>query len=177
MDTFEALTSRRSIRNYTNDVITEENLGRILAAAQAAPAAMGRYDDLHLTVVTDAALLGRIDRATAEMMGQPERTPLYGAPMLIVVSVKQPEPGRENAVYSSAACVVENMALAAVELNVGACHIWGAIRAVNADPDLAASLGLPAGFVPSCGIILGQTEEEYERRDVPDDRIAVNYVR
>lgn len=177
MDTFEALQSRRSIRRYTNDVITEENLERILTAAQAAPVAMGQYSDLHLTVVTDAELLERIDRATAAMLGDEERVPLYGAPMLIVVSVRQPEPGRENAVCSSAACVVENMALEAVELNVGACHIWGAIRAVVASEELTRALALPAGFVPSCGIILGQTEEEYETRQIPSDRIAVNYIR
>ncbi|MBD5558990.1 MAG: nitroreductase [Clostridia bacterium] len=177
MDTFEALTSRRSVRSYTNDVITEENLERILAAAEAAPVAMGRYEDLHLTVITDARLLDRIDRATAKMMGDEGKQPLYGAPMLIVVSVRRPEPGRENAVYSSAACVVENMALEAVALNVGACHIWGAIRAVNASNDLAAQLELPEGFIPSCGIILGQTEEEYKQREVARDRIRINYVR
>lgn len=177
LDTFEALISRRSIRSYTNDVITEENLERILAAAEAAPVAMGLYGDLHLTVITDARLLEKIDRAAAEMMGDRAPQPLYGAPMLIVVSVRRPEPGRENPVYSSAAIVVENMALEAVALGVGACHIWGPIRALNASPDLVAALDLPEDFVPSCGIILGQTEEEYQPREIPEDRISINYIR
>lgn len=177
METYEALMSRRSIRNYTNDIITEENLERILQAAEAAPAAMGRYDDLYLTVITDARLLDRIDRAAAEMMGDPSRQPLYGAPMLVVVSVRTPAPGRENAVYSSAACVVENMALEAVALGVGACHIWGAIRALASSAELTEMLELPQDFIPSCGIILGQTEEEYIRREIPEDRIRRGFIR
>lgn len=177
MEVYEALMSRRSVRSYTNDVITEENLEKILDVAEAAPAAMGRYDDLHLTVITDAGLLGRIDRAGARMMGDPEKRPLYGAPMLIVVSVRRPEPGRENAVYSSAACIVENMAVEAVALGVGSCHIWGAVRAVAASEELTAQLELPDGFIPACGIILGQTEEEYMRRDIPEDRIRRSFIR
>lgn len=177
METLEALKSRKSVRKYTNDVISEENLDRILTAAQAAPAAMGRYDNFHLTVLTDAQLLDRIDRAAAAMMGDPDIHPLYGAPMLVVVSIREPEPGRENPAYSTAACMVENMALEAVALNVGACHIWGPIRALNASEDLVKALELPEGFTPSCGIILGQTEEEYTLRDIPEDRIKVNYVK
>ena len=138
---------------------------------------MGRYDDLYLTIITDAGLLDRIDRAGAEMMGDPEKHPLYGAPMLIVVSVRRPDPGRENAVYSSAACVVENMAVEAVALGVGACHIWGAIRAVAASSELTRALELPEDFIPACGIILGQTEDEYMRRDISEDRIRRNFIR
>lgn len=73
--------------------------------------------------------------------------------------------------------MVENMVLAAVALGVGTVHIWGAIRAVNASPELLKALQLPDGFVPSCGIALEQTEEEYVPRDIPADRNQKTYLR
>lgn len=177
METSEAIRARRSIRSYTNDVITEENLDRILMAAEAAPIARALYDDVHMTIVTDAGLLQKIDAATAKMAGDSSRPALYGAPMLVVVSVRISQPGMENPMWSSAACMVENMALEAVNQEVGSVHIWGAIRAVNQDPELVAALQLPEGFEPCCAIALGQTEDEYEPRDIPRDRIRKNFVR
>lgn len=150
---------------------------RILEAAQAAPIARALYDDMHLTVITNAELLQDIDEATQEMIGNKTRPALYGAPMLIVVSEKIDGPEMENPLWSSAACIVENMALEAVELGIGSVHIWGAIRALNRSPELLAKLQLPDGFTPSCAIALGQTEEEYSRRAIPKDRIATNYVK
>lgn len=177
METSEAIRSRRSIRSYTNDVITEENLERILEAAEAAPIARALYDNIHLTVVTNAELLQKIDQATGEMIGDTSKPTLYGAPMLIIVSEKIPDAAMQNPLWSSAACMVENMALEAVSLGIGSVHIWGAVRAINASPELLKALNLPEGFEPSCAIALGQTEEEYERRQIPENRIAKNYVR
>lgn len=177
MDVLEAITSRRSIRSYTNDVVAQEDLDKILLAAEAAPVARGLYENMHLTIVTKPEVLEKINKAAAEMMGDPSAVPLYGAPMLIVVSEKKPDPGTENPMWSSGACIVENMALEAVELGVGAVLIWGAIRAVNASEELLRSLELPDGFVPSCAIAIGQTEEEYLPREIPEDRIKKTYLK
>lgn len=177
VDTYDAIVSRRSIRSYTNDVITEENLERILTAAEAAPIARALYDKMHITVITNPQILEKIDRATAKMIGDMEKRPLYGAPMLVVISEQIDDAAMENPMWSSAACMVENMALEAVALGVGSVHIWGAIRAVNASPELLAELELPDGFVPSCAIALGQTEEEYVPRDIPENRIKRSFLR
>ena len=177
MDVLEAIRSRRSIRSYTNDVIAEENLERLLEAAQASPIARGLYEDVHITVVTKPDVLEKINRAAAQMMGDPSMVPLYGAPMLIVVSEKKPSPEMQNPMWSSGACIVENMALEAVELGVGAVLIWGAIRAVNASEELVKELQLPDGFVPSCALAVGQTEEEYTPRDIPKDRIKTTFLK
>ena len=37
MDVFEAIHTRRSIRKYTDEPVSDEDLQRILAAAMAAP--------------------------------------------------------------------------------------------------------------------------------------------
>lgn len=178
MDVIEALENRRSIRSYTGEKLSDNELQAILRAAQVAPVGMKRYDAVHLTVVEDAELLARIDSACARMLGNPEAHPLYGAPTLVVVS-HRPTHGDKlgNVEYSNAAIVMHNMALAAVELGVGCCHIWGAIRAVVADPDLTAALSLPEGFTPCCAALLGHTQEVYTPRDNREELIGVDYLR
>lgn len=171
----EAIFKRRSVRSYTGEQIGDDDLNLILKAANAAPVGMGRYDDVHLTVVTRAELLGKIDAAGAAMFGKPDIHPLYGAPTLIVVSAKMPtDEGMKNVTYSNAAIIAQNMALAATELGVGSCHIWGATMALARNAELLAELRLPAGFVPCCAVALGKTEGTFAEREIPLDRIATD---
>ena len=78
----------------------------------------------------------------------------------------------ENVVYSNAAIMVHNMALAATELGVGSCYIWGAVAAASHNPEILSELKLPEGFIPCCAVCLGKTEETYELREVPVNKIA-----
>lgn len=172
MNTMEAICSRRSVRSYTGEPVTAEELNAILKAANAAPVGMGQYQSMHLTVITNKALLEKMEKATATLFGKPGMHPLYNAPTLVLVSTKKPEPGMENVAYSNAAIMVHNMALAATELGVGHCDIWGAIAAASHDPEILAGLNLPEDFVPCCGICLGKTTETYELREIPADRVA-----
>lgn len=176
MNTMETICSRKSIRSYTGEQIPEEQLKKILKAANAAPIGMGQYDAMHLTVVRNPALLRKIEQAGAAKFGKPDMHPLYGAPLLVVVSTKAPGKGMENVAFSNAAIVVQNMALEATELGVGVCHIWGAIAALSAAPDVVRGLDLPEGFIPCCAVTLGKTDDQYEVREVPEGRIAVNTV-
>ena len=176
METMNALYNRKSVRTYIGKKISEDALRTILKAASAAPVGLGKYDTVHLTVIENPDILAEIDSAAAEMFGSPDIHPLYGAPVFVLISVKPGADTPNNVEYSNAAIVVHNMALAAVNLGVGCCHIWGAIAALNQHPELLKKLNLPEGFVPCCGITLGETEEIYTSRDIPD-RIATNYVK
>lgn len=64
----ETICSRKSVRTYTGEQITEEQLNTILKAANAAPVGMGQYEGVHLTVITNTELLDRIDAAGAAML-------------------------------------------------------------------------------------------------------------
>lgn len=177
MKTMEAICARKSVRSYTGERITAEELNTVLKAANAAPVGMGRYEDIHLTVITNAELLGRIDAAGAAMFGKPDIHPLYAAPMLILVSAKLPTAeGMKNVTYSNAAIIAQNMALAATELGVGVCHIWGATMAVLNAPDILKELSLPDGFTPCCAVTLGKTDCVYTPREIPQDRISRNVI-
>lgn len=177
MNTFETLFSRRSIRSYTGEQLTEDELAVILKAANAAPIGRGIYEAVHLTVIQDPNLIGQIDVNGAVFFGNPKLTPLYHAPTLILVSSQKPAPGMENVAYSNAAIVLHNMSLAAVELGLGQCCIWGATMALSGNEELMKKLQLPENYMPCCSVILGKTAEKYELREIPEDRIGCNIVK
>lgn len=176
MNTFETICSRKSVRSYTGESITNEELEKILLAANAAPIGMGQYDDMHLTIISNPELLKKIDIAGATMFGKPDMHPLYGVPTLVLASTKEPNKMMENVAYSNAAIVAHNIALEATELGVGACYIWGPTAAILTNPELMQELSLPEGFIPCCAIGLGKTNYKYELRDIPTDRISKNTI-
>lgn len=176
MNTLDTLFSRKSIKSYTGEQITKEELDIILKAANASPVGMGRYEDVHLTVIQNPELLSKIDAAGAAMFNKPDLHPLYNAPTLVLVSSKAPTEMMKNVAYSNAAIIVHNMVLAAMELNVGACYIWGAVRALSMNSELVAELNLPEGFIPCCAVSLGRSNETYAMREIPTDRISKNEI-
>lgn len=177
MNTLDTLFGRKSVRSYTGQQLTQEDLEVVLKAANAAPVARGIYEAVHLTVVQDPQLLAKIDANGAAFFGNPALTPLYHAPTMIVVSGKRPLPGMENVTYSNAAIVAHNMSLAAVELGLGQCCIWGATMALSKNEELLEALHLPEDFVPCCSLILGKREGFYEQREIPMERIGCNFIR
>lgn len=176
MNMIETVCSRKSIRSYTGEQITEEELNEILKAANASPVGMGQYDNMHLTIITNPEILIKIDQAGAAMFGKPDMHPLYGVPMLILVSTKTPTKVMENVAFSNAAIIVHNMILEATELGLGACYIWGATAALATSPELIKELNLPEDFIPCCAAGLGKTKCSYELREIPSDQIDKNII-
>lgn len=175
METLKAMNTRKSVRSYTG-ALSDEALQTVLKAGQAAPIGRGKYDTMHMTVIRDKSLLEEIDRAGAAFFGDMKLTPLYGAPCLVLVSTVIADPATANVPHSNAAVVIENMSLAATDIGIGSCLIWGCINGLNADAGLVAKLGLPEGHTVCCGIVLGETEDALEEREIPADRISVSYL-
>lgn len=171
MELTTVLNTRKSIRSFTGEAVPEDSLKKILHAANASPVGLGKYESVHLTVVQDKDVLAEIEKATAEAF-KADRSFLYNAPELIIVSTA----AADNVGYSNAAIIAHNMALAAVDEGMGVCHIWGCIIALAANPDLTKKLGIPEGFTPSCAVIIGKTDVAYTEREIPEDRIGINYV-
>lgn len=176
MDTLRAIYSRKTVRNFNGESITDDELKVILKAAYAAPVGRAMYDSLSMTVITNKAVLSNWERAMAKMVGNPDLHPFYGAPTVILVSSATVDGTPNNVNYSNAATLVQNMALAATELGVGACHIWGAVMALGGNTALVKELKIADGFVPCCAIALGKFDGEYDLRDIPEARIKTEYV-
>lgn len=176
MTAMDAIFSRKSIRSYTGEAPTQEELDLILQAAWASPVGMGRFDSLHITVVRNLDYLSSLEAAVSRQTGRENAHPLYGAPVLIILSSVFPGIPTDNSSYSNCAILSQNIALAAVSLGLGACHIWGAIRALNKEPQLLSYLNLPEGFAPCCAVAIGKTQETYSIRSVTPGRITTGYL-
>ncbi len=176
MNTFDNLFSRRSIRAYNGESITEAELNQILKAAYAAPVGRALFDTLHLTVITNRDYINKWEDYCES---QTEHRPFYGAPAVILVSSLIPSTDLKNVNvnFSNAAILVQNMATAATELGIGSCHIWGAVRFLNDNEELLKELNLPEGMIPCCAIILGHTDEKYTLRDIPENKIKTDFIK
>lgn len=163
MEFKNVLNTRKSIRSYTGEPISKEQLDNILTAAYEAPIGMGKYDSIHLTVVTNKDLLDEIDQNAAKFFGDPSFHPLYGAPTLIVVSSKD----QGNVASANVGIIIQNMSLAAVDEGVGHCDIYGATVALTQNKELLLKLNLPEGYTPLGSIALGLSDEKYEKREIP----------
>ena len=113
MNTFECIRARRSVRAFLPAPVEPEKLDAIAQAALYAPVGMRAYETMHLTVVTDKAVLDRFTAMAREQAGDAQADPIHGAPTLIVVSVSRPEP----VPFANAACMIENMLLARPSLH------------------------------------------------------------
>lgn len=176
MNTLEAIYSRKSIRNFNGESITEAELKEILKAAYASPVGRAMYDTLSMTVISNKELIEKWEKNTANAIGDPNLHPFYGAPTVILVSSAMPNAPMNNVNYSNAAIIVQNMAIAATELGVGACHIWGAVGVLSGNEELVKKLKVPDGMVPCCAIALGKTDEKYEVREIQNNRIKTEYI-
>jgi nitroreductase len=176
MTAMEAIFSRKSIRSYTGEKLTQEELKQILRSCYAAPVGMGRFDSLRITIVKNREYLAALEAEAGRQLGREDYHPLYGAPMLLIFSSVFPGIPTDNSSYSNCAILSQNAALAAVSLGLGACHIWGAIRALNKAPALLEALNLPEGFLPCCALALGRTNEPYAVREVKDGRIETSMM-
>lgn len=172
METLKTIFSRKSVKTYTGEPVPQDKRDTVIKAALSSPVGMARFENIHLTVIENKELLNAIDRNAAEFFGDPSRTPLYNAPILVVVST----PNKGNVDSANAAMIVHNMCLAAIELGMGSCAIYGATAALAQNAELVAKLNIPEGFVPTGSAIFGPTEETFAEREIPMDKMAITYI-
>ncbi|NTU88418.1 MAG: nitroreductase [Actinobacteria bacterium] len=157
METLQAISKRHSTRDFKNDQIAGEDLDLILKAANCAPVGMGAYDSMHLTVIQNPELLAEI--AGTSQGGPHSKGPFYGAPTVVLVSGKL-NARFENIQFANAACIVENILIAAADLDIQSVYLWGFIPNLLTRPELLEKLALPDGFTPLSAAALGYAAEE-----------------
>jgi nitroreductase len=183
MNVSEAIAKRKSVRAYEDKPIPADVLKRIVEAGQWAPNA-GLFQ---ISVIQNAGLRQRInDRALDAMVHSgnefaqqraslPGYQPLYGAPVLILLSAPTDAPfGTANT-----ALAAENMLLEATELGLGSCYLVSPTRALNGESnhDLAREAGVPEGYTVQCAVIVGYAAAENKfSLGERSKRGKVNYV-
>jgi FMN reductase [NAD(P)H] len=88
----------------------------------------------------------------------PGYQPIYGAPVLILLSAPANAPYGAN----NTALAAENMLLEATGRGLGSCYLITPTLALNGENnrELAREVGLPDGYVVQCAVILGYAAAE-----------------
>ena len=166
MDLNDAITGRRSMREYTAQAVDEQSIRRLIDAAVHAPNA-SNGQPWTFAVVRDQAVLDRISQAAKShmlatmpagpqssryrtMLSDPDFQIFYHAPALILISGVAQAPW----VVEDCALAAENLMLAAYADGLGTCWIGFAQTYLNT-PEGKDALGLPATWVPVAPIIVG----------------------
>lgn len=173
METKEALRKRRSCRHFLNKQIAKTDLQQIIWAGNTAPVGMGKYQNIHLTVVQNTEMLARLSSECAETWNGQRFDPRYGAPTLILVSaVLEKEP----TAYANVACVVENMHLMATDLGLGSIYLWGFIKYLKQNEKLKCDLSIPSEFEPLSALAVGYAAKPMKEHDSKKLKIGINFI-
>ena len=177
MNAMDCIAARKSVREFDARPVEKEKLEQIVRAALWAPTGMHLYDSLHLSVL---ATHGAVDKFTAlarKQSGDAQTDPAHGAGALIVVSGKRPNMPVENA---NAACMIENMLLAATDLKLGSLYVFGAIHSLCGslqEHDFRKLLNLPDEFTPLGSVAVGYSAEKFEPRKEPkNNETKVDFI-
>ena len=118
-ETIQTLINRRSIRSYTNQQISDEDLQLILKAGEYA--ATGKsMQPVAMVVVQDKDTIAQLSAMNAKILGS-DADPMYGAPTIIVV-LSDPQISPVN-YWSDGCLVMGNLMNAAASLGLGSCWI------------------------------------------------------
>ena len=176
METLKAIASRKSIRSYTGEQISEDQLEKILFAGSVAPVGGGAKNCIHLTVVQNQELLRKISTLTAKAIHLAEGAdPLYNAPTLIIASGKIGSPFNDE--VPNCACIVENMSIEATDLGLGSVYLGSFLNAIRIAPELNSELGIPDGFAAFAGLAVGYTNIDLSMEKEFKLTENLNYIR
>ena len=151
MDAIEAILTRRSIRSYTAEPVTEVDIETILHAAMAAPSA-GNQQPWHFVVTTEREWLDRMAETT------PYGKMLREAPLAITVCADTRDLRHPTMWQQDCSNAAENALIAIHALGLGAVWLGFWPKMERVEP-LKAVLGLPEGVEPLCVLAVGHPAE------------------
>jgi nitroreductase len=180
MELLQAINERRSVREYTDEPVSDAALRDLIDAAIQAPSAINQQPWCFV-VVKDQRLLAQIsDQAKShllkaslgapahpfrDMLNDPRFNIFYHAPVLVVIAAAQPT----DWAVEDCALAAENLMLAAHAKGLGTCWI-GFAQHWLATPDGKQALGLQSSYTPIAPIVIGHPR----RSAVPVPRKVAN---
>ncbi len=176
MEVLQAVSNRRSHREYQDTQLPEEVLDRILTAALESPSARNRQP-WHFTVVQDAQLIQEVHDAAAEAgrggsprFADPAFQMFYHAPTVIFLFAEADNP------WAPVDCgiAVENIALAAEGLGVGSVILGLPKPAFFGEKAAAlkAKLRCPEGYDFVIAVSLGYAADERPAHEKHPEKIT-----
>lgn len=176
MELLEIIKARHSIRKYTEEQISRENLEKILEAGNFAPNAGGGQRSMMVAIRNKELVekIGRMNVANFDRSNlagsyvskeQPStiddpsiKSGFYGAPTVVAIF------GQNRFIYreADAFCMAENMVLQATQLGIASCIISrGAETFVSKEGQVfLKEWNVPKNYSAICFVILGYIDGE-----------------
>ncbi len=154
MELFEALRSRRSIRSYTEEPVSDELLAELLDAAMLAPSA-GNQQPWHFVVIRDRHKLDKIPNF------HPYSKMVLKATVAILIC-GDPEGKKWPAFWSQdCSAATQNLLLAARGLGLGS--VWAGVYPEEGRMDgFRKLLGIPENIYPFAFVPLGWPDVDFQ---------------
>jgi len=158
MDITKAIASRRSIRKYTPESVSDEDIEALLNAAMHAPSAVNEQP-WHFVVVKDQETLAAIPQIS------PTAPMVKDAPVAIAVCADKDLEKFPGLWVQDCSAATENLLLAATARGLGAT--WTAVYPFEDRVEgIKNLLNLPVNVIPLCIVPVGHPAET----PVPVDR-------
>lgn len=154
----ENIKTRRSIKKYKNDSVSQELIDMIVEAGTYAPSGLNKQSAIILEV-TDKNMRDKLSKINAKVAGMPEGfDPFYSAPVILVVLANKDIP---TYIYDGSV-VMENMLLAAHSLGLGSCWIHRAKETFETEEgkQILEDLGIVGNYEGIGNCIIGYSDME-----------------
>lgn len=191
MELLEVMQKRKSVRKFSAQMPSAEQIEAVLEAGCLAPT-LFTTKDAHISIITDKELLRDLDAAAVKKFGKSLESlgvsnTLYGAPVYILFSgvlvdkmpqgweFLKPENMHRN-VYWAMGSIMQNMQLRATELGLSSCLINTVVVTLFDEPDLAKRAGIPNGYSPLCSMVLGKSDFRFEKREPNKKHYQIDYI-
>jgi FMN reductase (NADPH) len=160
----EVIRTRRSVRTYKPDPISDEMISKLIEAGKWAPSG-NNTQPFEIVVLKDAELMGKVSEILNRVHGSKSKQE-FGAPVTLVVlgdprlcNAYPKGPFRDEILHASLSAAIENMILASTTLGLGGI-VWKTVS-LTAGVLIKELLGIPQLFFLKAMLPLG-----YPSRDV-----------
>lgn len=151
MKSLEIMKKRQSIREFTNEAVSEEHLKLILEAAYNAPIGRAAYDRYELIIINDLAKLNEL-ATTIIKIGKRSKHPFFKSPLVIFIAGQKT---KERLNGADAGCIIQNIMLVASELGLGSCYLYSISELINEHEKLKKYFVLQEGHQIMSAVTIG----------------------
>lgn len=177
MELESCIKCRRSVRCYTNEPVSEDQIETVLEAGIWAPTGMDR-EPWRFIIIEDKKLIKYVSDETklevqrmmpqlAERFATEEDIVCYNAPVLVLICSEK-SPRWSNLNLLDCVLATQNMFLKAYELGLGTCYM-GYVSFLNSKLDILKKIGVPENYDLMVPFIMGhpKTKQGAGKRKKP----------
>lgn len=158
----EVINIRRSVRNFSDCEIKDEDIEKIIHAGIMAPSAKNQQP-WEFIVINDREILNKLSE---------KLSPLYAkSKVTIILCMRKDNLFSPTRTAQDMSACMQNMMLEATNLKIGSCWIGTYPDPERMDP-LIELLNIPVNIEPFCGLVLGYPLDKEVFKEVPRKAIV-----